>query len=137
MPARKWRTLFLFEVLRLRRAAASAALVGIGICLADALHKKARTRAGNGNWVEGPLGLVATAIVEVGGTVVLALAPVHLYGTGMLGRIGDALFLSTELPSLGLHDMVDGRFFSCAHCKALAKFPNSCPTVQAYCRQVY
>jgi hypothetical protein len=31
------------------RAAASAALVGIGICHIDALHKKARTKAGNGN----------------------------------------------------------------------------------------
>lgn len=101
--------------MRQRRAAASAALVWIGIAHLAALHKKARTRAGNGNWVEGPLGLGSAAIVEVGGGVVLALAPVHLYGAGMVGGIGDAFFLPTELPSLGLHGMVNSRLCSFTH----------------------
>ncbi|KGH04446.1 hypothetical protein P608_24550 [Comamonas thiooxydans] len=44
VAARKWLTLFLFEVLRRRRAAASAAFVWIGIAHLVAPHKKARTR---------------------------------------------------------------------------------------------
>lgn len=102
--------------MKVGRAAASAMLVGIGICHIGALYKKARTKAGNGNGVEGLLGLVSASIVEVGGRVVLALAPVHLDGTGMVGGIGDAFFFPTELPSLGFHGMVDSGLCSFAHC---------------------
>ena len=75
MAARQYLSL---AFLKVGCAAASAMLVGIGICHIGALYKKARTKAGNGNVVEGLLGLVSASIVEVGGRVVLALAPVHL-----------------------------------------------------------
>jgi hypothetical protein len=52
VAARKWLTLLFFEVFRKRRAAASATLVGGGICHAGDTHKKARAMAGKGNSVE-------------------------------------------------------------------------------------
>lgn len=113
MAARQYLSL---AFLKVGCAAASAMLVGIGICHIGALYKKARTKAGNGNVVEGLLGLVSASIVEVGGRVVLALAPVHLDGAGMVGGIGDAFFFPTELPSLGFHGMVDSGLCSFAHC---------------------
>jgi hypothetical protein len=46
MAARQYLSL---AFLKVGRAAASAMLVGIGICHIGALYKKARTKAGNGN----------------------------------------------------------------------------------------
>ena len=78
-------------------------------------ESKKPAQAGNGNLVEGLLGLVSASVMEVSGRVVLALAPVHLNRTGMFGWVGDALLFPTELPLLGFDDMVNGRLFGFLH----------------------
>ena len=108
VAARKRLALLLLKVLRQRGAAASATLVVGDICHVGGTHKKARTTAGNGKFCGGSLNLATASVVEVGGGVVFSCAPIHLNWAGMLWWIGDALFFPAELPSLGLHDMVNG-----------------------------
>lgn len=109
--------------LKVGRAAASAMLVGI--CHIGALYKKARTKAGNGNGVEGLLGLVSASIVEVGGRVVLALAPVHLDGAGMVGGMVMRSFSRLSSHRLASTVWWTADFVVLLIAKALSKFPNS------------